>query len=260
MGAVKEMIGEMGAAGCVPVDAKMLRRWRAATGAEITTTTVTVDVRGQSVTECGIPATEAFRLAADGRLAESDRRELRWLMEVAGLTPAGCCPRCGETNVTYKVEAQVLSDGRLVVHDADEPEGPAASIVGRCEECGYIGTGIKMPTWTPAHRHAALAAFNGPALRDALAVLYRAAVEAGASGHAVEQAARRLRGCEVEPHDPLAGYRERTDERMKRLDALEKRCHWGDAVAGLGRDAMKAREQWKRLMDEQGADEVANGL
>lgn len=256
MGAVKEMIGEVGAAGCVPVDATMLARWRKATGTTIKTRMVTVEVRGMTHKERSLPADEARRLAADERLDAADRDHLLWIMEVAGVTRAGCCPRCGGDSITYTVEAQMV-DRRIVVNNADEPEGPTFQRSARCEDCDSV-VRVVPPSWTRAHRHDALAAFNGPALRDALAALHRAAVEAGVSGHAVEQAARRLRGCEVEPHDHLAGYKERTAARMKMLDTLEKRCQWGaDCVDYDGR---RAREQWKRIMDEQGADEVANGL
>lgn len=257
MGAVKEMMMEMGNAGAIPADAAMLRRMRKAAG-PVRTVAVEVEVRGQRHRERGIPAEEARRLAADERVAAADRESLRWSMEVCGITPAGCCPKCGETNVTYMVPAQVWADGRLVVHGADEPEGPQPGPVAECEDCGYRGNGITLPAWTQANRHAALAAFNGPALRNALATLYRAAVEAGVSGPAVEEAARRLRGVEVEPHDHLAGYRERTAERMKRLDALDSRCQWGADFPSA--DADRARAQWKRIMDAQGADEVRHGL
>lgn len=255
MGAVKELMMEMGNAGTIPADAAMLRRLRKVAG-PVKTVAVTVEVRGQRHRERGIPADEARRLAADERIDAADRESIRWSMEVCGITPAGCCPRCGGDEITYTVEA-CLMDGRLVIHDADEPEGPAFRPMARCEDCDCT-VPVAAPAWTPRHRHAALAAFNGPGLRDALAALYRAAVEAGVSGAAVEQAARRLRGCEVEPHDHLAGYKERTAARMKMLDTLEKRCQWGaDCVDYDGR---RAREQWQRLMDEQGADEVANGL
>ena len=255
MGAMKELIGEVGAAGCVPVDAEMLTRWRKATGSKITTKRVTVEVRGMEVVQRSLPADEARRLATDERLDAADRDHLRWIMEVAGVTRAGCCPRCGGDSITYMVEASMI-DRRLVVNNADEPEGPEFPRAARCEDCDSV-VRVVPPAWTRAHRHDALAAFNGPALRDALAALHRAAVEAGVGGAVVEQAARRLRGCEVEPHDPLVGYRQRTDERMRKLDALEKRCHWGEPATT---DTLRAREQWQRIMDEQGADEVANGL
>jgi hypothetical protein len=256
MGAVKEMIGELGAAGFVPVDAAMLTRWQRATGTKIKTERVTVEVRGRTVAERGLPAAEARRLAADARLAPEDREHLAWIMRVAGVTAAGCCPRCGSDNVTWAVEATMM-DGRLVVRDADEPEGPAFPAVARCEECDEM-VPVAAPVWTAKHRHDALAAFNGPRLRNALAALHRAAVEAGVSGQAVEEAARRLRGCEVEPADPLAGYKQRAAERFKRLDALEAKCAWGcDCPTTAQREA---RERWRKLMDEQGADEVANGL
>jgi hypothetical protein len=256
MGAVKEMIGELGAAGFVPVDAAMLTRWQRATGTKIKTERVTVEVRGRTVAERGLPAAEARRLAADERLDASDREHLAWIMRVAGVSQAGCCPRCGSDNVTYAVEVQMI-DGRAVVCNADEPEGPAFPAVARCEECDEM-VPVAAPVWTAKHRHDALAAFNGPRLRNALAALHRAAVEAGVSGQAVEEAARRLRGCEVEPADPLAGYKQRAAERFKRLDALEAKCAWGcDCPTTAQREA---RERWRKLMDEQGADEVANGL
>jgi hypothetical protein len=90
MGAVKEMIGELGAAGYVPVDGEMMRRWQRATGTKIVTNRVTVEVRGSKVVERGLPASEARRLAADERLPEADRENLRWLMEVAGLDDDAC--------------------------------------------------------------------------------------------------------------------------------------------------------------------------
>lgn len=257
MGAVKELMGEMGAKGVVPIDAAMLRRMRKLAG-PIKTVTVEVKVRGQKGRERGLPADEARRLAEDGRLLPSDRDSLEWSMRVCGVARVNRCPDCGGDSITYLVEACMI-DGKLVVNNADEPEGPTFRPLSRCEDCEAI-VPVVPPAWTRRHRHDALAAFNGPGLRDALAALHRAAVEAGVSGEAVEQAARRLRGSEVEPHDPLVGYRQRTAERDKRLDALEKRCRWGDSAPGLGIDAMKAREQWQRVMNEQGADEIANGL
>lgn len=257
MGAVKELMMEMGNAGTIPADAAMLRRLRKVAG-PVRTVAVDGEVRGQRFRERGIPADEARRLAADERIDAADRESIRWSMEVCGITPAGFCPKCGGDCITHLVDAEMI-DGRLVVSNADEPEGPMFRPVARCEDCDALVT-VRPPAWTAKHRHDALAAFNGPGLRDALAALHRAAVEAGVNGAAVEQAARRLRGCEVEPHDPLVGYRERTAERMKKLDALETRCQWGDSTAGIGGDSRRAREQWQRIMDEQGADEVANGL
>lgn len=255
MGAVKELMMEMGAAGTIPADAAMLRRLRKAAG-PVRTVAVVGEVRGQRFRERGIPADEARRLAADERVAAADRESIRWSMEVCGITPAGCCPRCGGSDVVYTVEASFV-DGRLAVHDADEPEGPAFRPMAKCEDCDCT-VPVAAPAWTMRHRHDALAAFNGPRLRDALAALYRVAVEGGVEGGVVSAAARLLRGCEVEPHDPLVEYRERTAVRMKMLDVLDKRCRWGaDCVDCDGR---RAREQWQRIMDEQGADEVANGL
>lgn len=256
MGAVKEMIGEVGSRGCIPVDAAQVRKWSKQTGTKIVTELVTVEVRGRTVTERGLPADAACRLAEDARLDAADREWLVWMLEVAGLPLAGHCPRCGRNDLTYTVEAQMI-DGRLVVLNADEPEGPTFQPVARCEDCDAT-VPVVPPVWTARHRHDALAAFNGPGLRDALANLHRAAVEAGVSGGAVERAATMLRGCEVEPHDNLAGYRERTAERMKTLDALERRCQWG--VDCPGPEAARAREQWNRVMTAQGADEVRNGL
>lgn len=257
MGAVKELMMDMGAKGVVPVDAAMLRRLRKVAG-PVRTVAVEVEVRGARGRERGIPADEARRLAADERLDATDRESLRWSMEVCGVAPAGCCPRCGGDSITYMVDASFIG-GHLTIDNADEPEGPMFRPISRCEDCDRT-VPAAAPAWTQKHRHDALAAFCGPRLRDALAALYRAAVEAGVSGEAVDEAARRLRGVEVEPHDHLAGYRERTAARMKMLDALDRRCRWGDATAGIAGDSRRAREQWKRIMDEQGADEVANGL
>jgi hypothetical protein len=259
MGCVKELIGELGARGYVAVDAADLRRWRKVTGEPLRTVSVRVEVRGSAAVERCLPAETVRRLADDPRLESGDRGQLRWLMRVAGIRPnprPGCCPECGDDNVSFRVEAQLIGN-RLVVNNADEPEGPTFEPLARCEECGAT-VEVEFPAWTPQHRHDALAAYNGPALRDALAALHRLAVEAGVTGVAVGLAAERLRGCEVEPVDPLAGYKQRTAERMKRLDAMEGKCAWGELVPTVEQE--RCRAKWTALMDEQGADEVANGL
>lgn len=193
MGAMKEMVMELGELGRVMADPVAVAAWERATGSPVTVEQTTIEVRGRSITGPTISAAEARRLLADTRLPEPERDDLRCFMEAAGIDPnPGCCPRCGSDNVTFLVEATFLH-GRLTVVNADEPEGPNVHGNARCEECGDV-CDATFPEWTLSMRDDALAAYAAPVLREALIQLHRAAVSAGLSAPAVDLAAAALRG------------------------------------------------------------------
>ena len=64
--------------------------------------------------------------------------------------------------------------------------------------------------------------------------------------------------CNCKPKLSAEEYERRALPRLAAIDALSPRCKWGEWAPGW--EAMQAREQWKRLMDAQAADEVAAGL
>ena len=194
MGAVKEMIMGLGEINRVMADPVAVAGWERATGTTVTVAEATVEVRGKPVTVPTISATEARRLLADKRLSAGQRDDLLTLVEAAGIDPhPGCCPICGDDNVTFAVRASFSPFKRLTIINNDEPEGPCYLAGAYCEEC-EMAVLATPPEWTTELQYDAMASNVGHELRDALVALHRAAVDAGLTGPAVEAAAKALSG------------------------------------------------------------------
>lgn len=63
-------------------------------------------------------------------------------------------------------------------------------------------------------------------------------------------------GQEVAPKMSMDEYNARAIPRLEAIDRLSKRINFGSMVWQYTREG----ERWQRLIDEQGADEVAAGL
>jgi hypothetical protein len=86
---MKEAIMLMGERGYVPVNKQDQYRWQGALDRILPVTDVAIEVRGREIIENGLPAAEARAVAADPRIDASDRSNLAFLLEVAGLDAAG---------------------------------------------------------------------------------------------------------------------------------------------------------------------------
>ncbi len=89
MGMMKESIMLMGERGYVPVSKNDQHRWQGALARILPVTEVAIEVRGREMIENGLPAAEARAVAADPRIDASDRSNLAFLLEVAGLDAEG---------------------------------------------------------------------------------------------------------------------------------------------------------------------------
>jgi hypothetical protein len=58
----------------------------------------------------------------------------------------------------------------------------------------------------------------------------------------------------------LEEYKRRAIPRLAQIDRLDERCEWEKFDCQCSLEVQALRERRKRLMDEQGADEVAAGL
>jgi hypothetical protein len=59
---------------------------------------------------------------------------------------------------------------------------------------------------------------------------------------------------------PLEEYEKRAIPRLAEIDNLTPRCKWEKFDHECDDITLTLRAKWKRLMDEQGRDEVAAGL
>lgn len=194
MGAVKAMMMDLGAIGHLPVSSDEVAAWATATGGRtVATRTLPVEGHdGQTVMVLTIAAAEARRLAGDSRLDEETRGNLVWRMEVGGIDPhPGHCPICGGDNVTFTAEVQIDKSGRLVVVNADEPDGPNVARTAHCEDCDRT-VPVTFPDWGREHQRMAIEQYHARETTAALSALYRQAIRAGLTGPAVEEAAARL--------------------------------------------------------------------
>ncbi len=89
MGMMKESIMLMGERGYVTVSKNDQHRWQGALARILPVTEVAIEVRGREMIENGLPAAEARAVAADPRIDASDRSNLAFLLEVAGLDADG---------------------------------------------------------------------------------------------------------------------------------------------------------------------------
>lgn len=55
-------------------------------------------------------------------------------------------------------------------------------------------------------------------------------------------------------------YEARAIPRLAVIDELSPRCQWEKHVSDCDDITLTIRARWRRLMDEQGADEIAAGL
>ena len=85
MGAMKELMMDAGERNCILANANEVRRWAAATGLGMVFMPICLESRGRAVWCDSLAANDARRLANDPRVAESDREELLFRLEVGGL-------------------------------------------------------------------------------------------------------------------------------------------------------------------------------
>jgi hypothetical protein len=90
MSAMKDAMMEMGERGFLLCDKEEQYRWQDAIGSLLPVTGVMLECRdGTQVGVNGLPAAVARSIAADERLPESERENIRWRLEVAGLDGEG---------------------------------------------------------------------------------------------------------------------------------------------------------------------------